>query len=229
MYPNEYEFGDDALVDESGSIRPDKMPTFRDAYRRDILESNAYLTEGEGNLAAQRLGIIVRVFEGSLPEGYQRIENPGGGNCLLHALMQACRVHNSQEIPAGASDDEIKILREYIARNISDEVIDPLVTTAVLGQVLGFPEPGLGQNMRQLLAHSSITVATRIMLEKEDSGVSKSPSSKSLSQSKTQKKEGAEPAQEQQAVATFGSGEEPLANIALLHIGAHYVMIMKKS
>lgn len=226
-----YQFGADALVDATGTIQPAHLPTFRAAYRQDLTQSAAYLTEAEGELAAQRLGITVQVFEGQLPQGWTRVENLGGGHCLLHALVQAHRLNAGQAPPSGANPQQIAALRAHIAGNIDDEVVDPLITAAVIGRVLGAPEPGLGPNMRALLAHPSITVARRIEMSKGAAGPAKTgktgkTSTATTSPSTKSSGDEVEAMDAQPAIATFGNGAA-LANIALLHIGAHYVMIRK--
>jgi|GEM_PF-7092301 len=223
-----YQFGPGDLVDATGTVQPAHLPTFRNAYRQDLAQSSAYLTEAEGQLAAHQLGITVNVFEGQLPEGWTRVENLGGGHCLLHSLYQAVALNAGQPVPKGASATQISALRTYIAANLGNDVLDPLITVAVIGRVLGAPEPGLGSNMRTLLAHPSITVARRIEMGKGVAGPAKKGKSSTTSASPSKQSEVDDEAAMdiQPAIATFGNGA-PLDNIALLHIGAHYVMIRR--
>lgn len=222
-----YVFSAADLVDATGTIQPHHMDTFRAAYRQDVAASSAYLTEAEGNLAAQHLGITVQVYEGDLPAGWARVENPGSGHCLLHALVQARAAANGLAIPAGATSGEIAALRTYIGGNLGNDIIDPLIVAAVVGRIMGVPEPGLGANMRGLLVHPSITVAAQIESGKSSTSTSKGSSSSSSSGKEVKKKDHGGMDLDV-AIATFGSGVA-LPGIALLHTGAHYVMIRRTS
>jgi len=210
------------LVDEQGEILPEAQATFIEAYRSDVRQSNAYLTEAEGHFAAQFFNVSVRVYQ-DLPSGFQRVRNPGGGHCLIHALAQIRSWIDHHVIPDAATNDEIAVVRNNIADQLADEQIYNLCVAAVAARIQGFDEPGLGPHMRELLNSRSVF---RAMINNQytSGGFSNSPSSPKKSD-KTDID--IEPQTELQPQTKLGDGE-PLPDVALLFTGGnHYEMIYR--
>lgn len=210
------------FVDEQGEILPEAQATFIEAYRSDVRQSNAYLTEAEGHFAAQFFNVSVLVYQ-DLPSGFQRVRNPGGGHCLIHALAQIRSWIDHHVIPDAATNDEIAVVRNNIADQLADEQIYNLCVAAVAARIQGFDEPGLGPHMRELLNSRSVF---RAMINNQytSGGFSNSPSSPKKSD-KTDID--IEPQTEPQPQTKLGDGE-PLPDVALLFTGGnHYEMIYR--
>jgi hypothetical protein len=214
-----------SLVDAHGDIRPARMPDLVAAYRRDLVQGRPYLTEAEGNIVALMLGLHVHIVQGGIPDGFRRVENPGGGDCLIHALIQIWhRMNGRHAFPAG--DDQILELREGVAVRLPNEYIEPLVTAAVGAAIAGVHEPGLGRNMLNLLSDASVTAAHFAQLNqpKVSSTASSKPSAKSSAPTSS-KKAAPAPPPGPTVMTTIGVRDAVNPNFALLHVGAHYVMI----
>ncbi len=200
------------LVDHEGGILPASADTFVAAYRADLANSNAYLTEGEAHTIASHLGIRLNVFRNAAPEGYEPVQNDGGGNCLIHSIFQAQR--QSQGVPpTQATGSEIRNARLQVAAGIDRDTIIALSGAAVAAQMAGQPEHGLGPRMRALVYAANVHALFNKSGEKAKPHV---PSE----QSKPQGGGGGAVAMPQ-----VGAGQL-LAGVALLHTGGnHWVMI----
>src|SRR5262249_21642468 len=123
------------------------------------VQSDAYLTEAEGHLIATTLGITVPIHRGAVPPGFRRVENPGAGHCLIHALAQAAAARRGQEVPRAAGDADIPTARGAVADDLPRADVLALCAAAVFARFEGRPEPGLGQNMRALLNSPAVMLA----------------------------------------------------------------------
>lgn len=211
----------DPLVSPDGGILPAAQARFILAYRNDVRMSNAYLTEGEGHLVASSMGFSVDIQRGAVPLSWEETNNPGGGDCLIHALV-AGREAAAGRPPRNATPEEIAAARNAIADGMADDEILALCAAAVFGVFLGAPEAGLGPNMRTLLAAPSIVQARIAFKPAHDSGSGKD-------------KEGSPPSSgsggggvQAQGGVTIGAGPL-LPDIRIRHNGgAHYTMIRRQ-
>ncbi|OZG73984.1 hypothetical protein BTA51_09395 [Hahella sp. CCB-MM4] len=227
-----YTFPEDSLVTAEGTIRNEAMGQFVTAYRADIATTATYLTEAEGNLLAQHLGIQLGIYQ-QLPDGYQILENPGHGDCLIHALVQACAMLHNTPPPPKATTEQITELRKWLADHLPQNEIENLMIAAVAGYINGQPEPGLGPYVIGLLNHISVQAARKIKQDKEIEDQEKESMMKESQQqflsSNTSTVNSNNTMVEEPpilAVSTIGIGlNNP--NIALLHQGAHYRVIYK--
>jgi hypothetical protein len=210
-------FSEDSLVDENGMIREQHYPLFIEAYRYDLALSGAYLTEAEGDLMATHLGLNIGVVQ-NVPEGFEVIGNPGGGNCLIHALVQAGKLIRENTLVEGATRDEIMALRQVLAERMTEDAIIPLCIAAVAGRITGMPEPGLGPEIRRLLMDRSVIAAASRFLEEgyADRNVLQD-----------QAPGGNDGDQESDTAVNYGDGDLH-ADFAIYHHGAHYELIWKK-
>lgn len=210
----------DGLVDAGGDILPNAMPTFVTAYKDDVKNTTAYLTEAEGHIIAKRLRIAVRVYRGAVPEGYVAVPNDGGGNCLIHSLWQAFRASRGQD-PTLAPSGAIRDLRSHVADRLDDVTVGALCAAAVTARVYGGAEPGLGRSMRALLDMPTVSNAKRRAKEQP----SKEEKKKGSEESSSSKKGAQGPVVVE--MPQFGEGQ-PLANYAIRHTGgAHYEMLRR--
>jgi hypothetical protein len=213
--------GNAGLVDNDGGIPDAARDRWIAAYRRDVELSTAYLTEAEGHTAARYLGITVRLFRGGVPTGWRNFKNPGDGHCLLHSLVQALNAGRKQAVPYRASQAQINELRREIAIRLDADDIVSLCAAAILANVEGTPEPGLGPNVRGLLrgidfgslSGSISSTTTKLRSARGESGPVKKSTSGGTGGGGTLD------------MGQLGDGL-PHAQIALLHTGgAHYEMI----
>jgi hypothetical protein len=234
------------LVDAGGGILPDAQQTFIDAYRHDVTHSTAFMTEAEGDVVARNLGFSVQVYR-NLPPGFTRVENPGSGHCLIHALQQIYHTLSTGRVPTGATADEIMLARTHIAQNLADEYIIALSGAAVMARITGGMEPGLGPLMRDLLNDRSIiNVAIQRMIASEESSEgSKKPEETKSDSKKADASSSGINAQGGGASAvaplvSLGNGTQlnnnprllriGINSLALFHTGGnHYEMIYRRS
>lgn len=217
---DENPFGDDSLINEHGFIRAQHMPDFIQAYRSDLALSNAFLTEGEGQIAATYLGLTLEVYSASPKGNITNIQNPGGGDCLIHALVQAFNI-KAGKAPGEASAEEILAIRKHIAAELSDETIENLCIAAVTGKIVGIDEPGLGPKMRNLLRNPAIMYAKTVRLFDNDNykeAPDDFPNIGNLEDDNVQDAPVTGP------VSTFGGGEAD-RKLALLCEGNHYILM----
>jgi hypothetical protein len=226
------------LIDLDGGILPTAVATFSNAYRDDVRASTAYLTEAEGAVIADEMGIAVNLFRGAQPPpGFAIVPNDGGGNCLIHSLLHARQTSMGRR-RTSASAAYVAHLRGVIADHLDAAYVLALCAAAVRGRLTGDDEVGLGPNMVALLGRPSIAQARRrIQLGKEppkkkEPETTSSTTKPETAKKETAKKETAKKAEAPQALAPLampqlGTGV-PLADQAVLHTGgAHYVMIRR--
>ena len=199
------------LVDQDGGILPAAFDTFVNAYRADLANTNAYLTEGEAHAIATRLGIVLNVYRGATPPGFERVDNDGGGNCLIHAIYQAQRQAAHVE-PTQATASEIHTARQTVAAHMDRDYLIALSSAAVAAQIAGQPEHGLGRHMRALVNTAHMHALLNTSGEKAKPHAPSSPSK-------------AHGANDAIAMPRVGAGNL-LEGVALLHTGGnHWVMI----
>ena len=224
---------------ETGTILDDASLVVREAYREDI-ERGAFLTEAEGNIVANELGIQANVYT-SLPDGFQEVHNPGDGDCLLYALLQARDLKENPRKAVGLLESpealdrlkreiESKKYRETIARNITDDEIDLLATAAIQAAINGNPEPGLGRGMLELIRFSQRDHQNHQAAQASKPPSPTPPPASNSPQPKQQGSRARSAPASGSSITTLGegNGNTPLPeNIGLLHRGNHYVMIYR--
>jgi len=155
---------------------------------------------------------------------WTQVTNDGGGNCLIHALVQAKAVSIGAQAPAGASASEIQQLRGVIATSLDADYIISLCAAAIVARVERTPEPGLGPAMQSLLSTVNFgaireTRATKTRQAREMRGAATAMDTS-----------GSQPATVRQGpliMPQLGMGV-PLDNVAILHTGGvHYVMLQR--
>ncbi|MBB6729897.1 hypothetical protein [Cohnella zeiphila] len=230
------------LVDDAGAILPEAQARFLSAYRKDVTESAAFLTEAEGHLVASRLGIQVRVYRGEAPKDFRKLDNPGGGHCLIHALVQIAKASGGHDPGSGAPPDQIAEMRSLMAARLSDEQILTLSAAAIHARMRGEDEPGLGPEMLSLLNDTSVLQASIKFWERKTTEAATTTSSDkdkekgtgtppgNSTDSTNSGGEAASPMQVETAtpLVAMGAGRPVQERLALLHTGgAHYVMIVR--
>ncbi|MFL6163192.1 MAG: DUF4157 domain-containing protein [Jatrophihabitantaceae bacterium] len=238
-------------LDADGNLLPEQLPNFRAAYLADIARPGTYLAQAEGPIVADAFGIRVHVYRDAVPPGFTRIENVGGGNCLIHAasdiraaMALEARPVARAELPAllgppgprAVAGGEILRIRGLFAAGLAQESVDNAVRDIVLSEVDGRGTPGLGSAMRRLLWDQSMQFPAAKARGKRR----REKAEKSL-KDKEKEKAKAKAAPEKPPVApgpvlapvilpqdTYGTGGPVNANYALLHTGGnHYVALIR--
>jgi hypothetical protein len=153
-------------LDPHGNLQPDRMQRFVDAYRADVLTPGTYLSQVEGPAVARGFGLTLSVYRDTPPPGFSRIENIGGGDCLIHAIsdvrlaMQARTAGTaSSDIPArlgpsgprAVAADEVTRIRAAVAPQLQDADLRHAALDIVHNEIEGIGTAGLGISVQRLL------------------------------------------------------------------------------
>ncbi|MBV9823867.1 MAG: hypothetical protein JO144_16675, partial [Actinobacteria bacterium] len=147
-------------LDPAGNLIDARLGEFAAAYTADIAEAGTYLAEGEGTVAADQFGVQVRVFRDAAPPEFEARGNPGGGDCLLHALHQVAQSVRGDPITEAMPGPEIAAARQAIRIALPAEVARNAVRTIVTDAVEQRHTAGLGPGMRGLLGNAGFRHAT---------------------------------------------------------------------
>jgi hypothetical protein len=160
-------------LDADGDLLTDRLAEMVAAYRKDLRMPSTYLGQVEGGAVAQEYNLAVDVYRDTAPGGYQRIENVGGGDCLIHALSDVRRGIDLQNAgtalnqivdrlgPAGprsVSGADIAAVRSKVDGRIEVEAVEHAVLDIVHNEIEGRGTQGLGPNMKALLFNPGLQV-----------------------------------------------------------------------
>ena len=136
------------LIDRNGNPTQ-LMGRLTIAYRADLGSSRMHLTEAEGNIIGRNLNIALRIVRGAIPQGYRAVPNAGGGDCLIHSLIQAQTYINDQAAPLNnASEGQIGALRTHLRDTLPDDDIINLISADFSMWLSGINLGQLGPAMR---------------------------------------------------------------------------------
>ncbi len=227
-------------LDPAGNLLDARLDEFVTAYTADIAEGGTYLAEGEGTVAADHFGIRVRVYRDAAPPEFEARDNPGGGDCLLHALSQVSQAARGVPVTRALPALEITAARQAIRAGLPLEAARNAVRTIVTDAVAQRHTAGLGPRMRELLGnagfrHATAWVRTARQREADEARLkAKADPPKPASPAKKDPPPALPPGPvviRRQAVYG-GNGEDAgaLADQALLHTGGnHYVALIRRA
>ncbi|HEU5266489.1 MAG TPA: hypothetical protein VFU35_07300, partial [Jatrophihabitans sp.] len=231
-------------LDANGNLVDARLPAFLAAYRADIGTAGVYLAEAEGPAVAKAFGVSVDVYRDSAPPGFVRVENVGGGDCLIHALSDiAAAVALEQKgtsrtdivkaagMPAdhAASAARVTEVRATLSAAIDDNVAALAVRDIVLSAVDGRGTPGLGRKVSDLLRsagfqHAAAVVRGQRLRARAVQDIAAKAKPKEEAKSTAASAAVVAPIRPQVA---YGDGAA-LNNYALLHTGGnHYVALVR--
>jgi hypothetical protein len=158
-------------LDNDGNLLPDRLTEMVTAYRLDVKDAGTYLGQPEGGEIADEYGVAVDVYRDTAPAGYERIENVGGGDCLIHALADVKRAADLKanavpvaQIPAQLgpvggrteSSGKINAVRAAVEGRLDPPTVEHAVIDIVHNEIDGAGTPGLGTNVQRLLFNAGL-------------------------------------------------------------------------
>jgi hypothetical protein len=234
-----------ATLDPGGEVNVTVTNELRAAYLRDLVQTNAYLSESEGNVLARTWGVHADVFIQQTPSRNRVYRDARTGRRFrLSGLQTAadgnCLIHGLKLILAGAiaSPEEIQRARMVIALQFIARYQEELRVTleqAVADFIKQDEQPGMGPNLRQFLQRNVSVMSAKVghaqvraarasqMPIEERSPPDQSPKKSTGSSGSSPSAPDSGETGELVLTATYGEGQAHRG--ALLQSGGHYMRL----